>query len=177
MNPFNLPTDNLYKFCSLTGIVLVLFALYVPYLLSDQLYSKLTATILEEKRIQIEARYLLAEISRMKEATENFKSAKTPETIVRSGKIPIEITAAEYKEMVFAQNKASRDLQLRAEETGSADEEITRLIRQLDFVYILAGLTLFAGVLLAIYGFHNWYHRVQQYQDLALRKEGEKNAN
>jgi len=177
MNPFNPPTDNLYKFCSLTGVVMVLFALYVPYLLADQLYSKLTAGILEEKRIQIEIQYLEVEINRMKEAIESFKLAETPESVLRSGKTPIPISLAEYRELNVARDKALKDLRLKAAATESSVSEVNRLGRQLEVVYLRAILTLLAGTLLANYGFRRWYNRVQLYQDLALRKEGEKDAN
>ena len=116
--------------------------------------------MLEEDKIQIELRYLQTEIKRIKEATENFKSRETPGTIVRSGQIPVEITMAEYKEMISALNKAYKDLELRIAETNSTVREAKRLNWQLNFVYALAVLSFLAGYRLANYGSRNWYDRV-----------------
>ena len=54
----NLPTDSLYKFCALSGILILLVSSYFPFKLIETINSKVLANKFEISRLGIETEFL-----------------------------------------------------------------------------------------------------------------------
>ena len=167
MNPLPLPTDNLYKFCALTGVLLAAFCAYIAWTKSDDLVRRANDLQLAQEKVVIETEYLSAKIKRVEDAIENFKSQLTEEQSRKSGKVPIPITSAEFRAHVDQLRDLLRDVQIKDAEKAALKREVNQASGRLHLILWFGWLGSIVGVVMGIYGFSNWY-AVQRLQDRLL---------
>jgi len=193
------PTDNLYKFMCIVGLILFLVSVtYPPWLL-----HRSTLALLEAQRdselLQLEAddetnkhqafmkqaKDEIAEgdvqISRLKAISEQGQNKSRLSTSERTA-INREIEAMEAKHLQSIQKreelyKAAQDAALEVQKHSAALRYKTRIITweswygRIAMVLCIAGLIL--GAVLGRKGFNLWSLRVQVYQDAILKKQAE----
>lgn len=145
MNLQSVPTDNLYKFMAVSGLVLLIFSSYFPITQirqlegrSDELELELTALEVEMKQLQV--------------------AASRAETMKRPSR-------EEVRLLRQTANELERRLALFKVKKAILD----RLVRQSKqlLAWMLIGTV--GGAMLSTVGFTLWYLRLQRFQDDAIR--------
>ncbi len=147
----NLPTDNLYKFMALSGLILFVFSFFVPFWLMHNIKLK-TLEIKEElDLLDIEEKYL-KEIHEDIEALPSNKRRKA-----------IKLNEERFKDYSKKLMQTRRKV-----ETMKYLDSMRRDIR----ILALVGISL--GVIFTYCGFFLWYKRLQKYQDQIIKNEAQK---
>ena len=145
----NIPTDNMYKFLAVSGVVLMIASVSL-YTVQFGTYAQKMGDIYKEL-VSLEKDLKFS----------NFQLEKlTPEEIKNDEKLN-EV----YKETLAFQSK--RDILSNIEETAKSQfmYSFTALI-----IAFVLGLTTAAG------GFFFWYHRLQKYEDSIVRNRSTKKS-
>jgi hypothetical protein len=195
------PTDNLYKFMTLSGLVLLLISVtYLPWLLHKAVlatydarkdYEILEMEIAEEKKKyealdreldrQISERPIIENnMTAMQTLTEKKQLSPSELSVIRS-------QLSDVKALLDENEKRQSQL---TEAASVASQSVKRKGIELDYKLriaewetrngrILTVLSLLGSViggLIAVKGFNAWSLRVQVYQDAILKKQAEESA-
>ncbi|TRZ65045.1 MAG: hypothetical protein D4Q79_00145 [Spirochaetia bacterium] len=159
MNIPNLPTDNLYKFMAIFGLVIIISGFYFYTTIIDKYSLAASSLIKEEGILKIETDYLSDEVALLETRIE-IANGQGDKNILNN---------------VLADYKAVKD-ELKQKEI--ARESIEQKIYDLEFIekdvnaikaYHFGAIGL--GMVLMVYGFWLWYSKLQYYQDLIIRRE------
>jgi len=159
MNIPNLPTDNLYKFMAIFGLVIIISGFYFYTTIIDKYSLAASSLIKEEGILKIETEYLSDEVALLETRIE-IANGQGDKNILNN---------------VLADYKAVKD-ELKQKEI--ARESIEQKIYDLEFIekdvnaikaYHFGAIGL--GMVLMVYGFWLWYSKLQYYQDLIIRRE------
>ena len=154
----NLPTDNLYKFCAITGLIIMGASLYFPIV---------PFTDVRKKRIEWQGAFdeaqrrmdnlTAAYNQRLKELSDAGKTVDSPESV------------AERDRFLKLSDNETKAIYALFREAEKADIDINnlKLLRYGAIGFFIPGL----GI--AIYGFWNW-RLIQLLQDRILKAEAEK---
>jgi hypothetical protein len=162
----NSSTDNLYKWCVLSGLVICLFALYVPYRFADDLSKRSVVLEVDTRRSEIEANHLSQEAEQLNktiEAQTHLNADGKPAAKTLSDK--------EMKEGVNTLDQLRLKLNIQYAEIKAANAELARLHHQGVVIAIIGGVVFILGAGLGLYGFDNWRNKVQAIQDFLLQNE------
>ena len=170
IGPLPLPTDNLYKFCALIGVAVILFTFYTTGRLTDDLLQRVSAASLAAQKAEIEADFLKRLADRIQKTVDDTKANLSDEDYHKQGKVPLHISEEELHKMVERMNELYRDLRLKFAEVHSATHEITEAQAHLRFIRIVGAVCAAAGAWFALYGFRKW-HALQKMQDKALERQ------
>lgn len=176
MMPISPPTDNLYKFCAITGVIIVLTSLYIPLTLSHDLRRQVAAVKLDLSKAEIESKYVTEEAARYRKIVENYNNGLTEDKSRARGKMPVIISEQEFKEGLAALLKAAKDVELKTAEIRSGSEQSEDLLSELRFVRNTAYGSSFFGLVLALFGFRRWYEKIQIYQDKLLQRQAKQGS-
>lgn len=143
----NLPTDNLYKFMAIAGVVLVVFGLSFPLRIAGKLQLQLI-----EARTEVDLSRVRAD--RLSERVERWKAMpeQTPEQ------------AEKFRDdLQLLREKSVQDVGLVS--------KVGAIFSQLIFLIVAGSASTLYGYILARRGFKLWYERVQRPNDLRLAKD------
>ena len=159
----NLPTDSLYKFCALSGILILLVSLYFPIKIIETIHSKILANTLEIKRIGIETEH--------QEYKFGIIDTKVRE-ILKSKGLTLDQINKEIDNYLKTVD-TTYALKIKTAEAGIINKENKRLNDKLLLITIICAVGDAIGMFLALYGFFNWYFKIQVYQDRIIKKQTE----
>ena len=156
----SLPTDNLYKFLALAGLLLLVFALVYPL-------DRLTELQLKQTKIDTEWQTLALEVSRLAEDSAGVRGEvdrlqKNPNANIQDTKGALDSIATISDRLHTLQIKQI-SLNGKGQEIKIVSGDIFFMRKLLVFGFLLGGI-------LALIGFLGWYFRVQKPQDMLLRK-------
>jgi hypothetical protein len=144
--PF-LPTDNLYKFLALSGVVMVIASSALVWIISLHVDEQITNLEVESALIKEEIRFLEEDVA-------------TPERRGDNGSV--NPTTREGLRREIARNAAR---------LGPEIQQTKRLNRDLWLLVVFYVVFLFGGFYAAYKGFRLWYDRLQRYQDVLLQAQ------
>ena len=152
----SLPTDNLYKFIALSGLVLLVTAIVVPVKIQDEIDKDFARLVLIQQ-VKIDLAVL-----------EWNQAGSPPKTLT---------TEEAIEKWRSSQKEKKEELQsrLRKLEVSGADAEfeyysaIRVRKRWRRIAYCIGAI----GILLMCIGFRLWYVRLQKYQDKIIRRQAE----
>jgi hypothetical protein len=170
MGPLPLPTDNLYKFCALTGVAVILFSLYAGWRFSDDLRRRMNTASLAAKKAEIEMDFLKDLTGRTEKTVNDLKVNQSDEDIYKEGKVPLHISSEELRKGVERVHELYRDMRLKLAEVDSANDEIYKAGTNINLVRFGSLFLLIVGNTLAFYGFRKWF-ALQKMQDKALERQ------
>lgn len=146
--PEYIPTDNLYKFIAIFGLIIFVLAVIYPrkalnelYLHSLELYGQVK--ILELQSVNLENK--LNELG-----------------------LPTDKGTLEQKEEF---KKEAFNLKLKSQELKNANAKNDYLLKQYQSYLKYSYLGMTSGILLMFLGFILWYFKLQLYQDIIIKKE------
>ena len=143
-----LPTDNLYKFLALTGLVVALASVIFPYSKEYDSAIDMMEILQERKLLVIETKYLKVEVEAIRK-TETHGDA--------SIQLLEKLKEIELRDALLTAKREQQDyIQLHI--------ELLNKYSKRSFVI---------GIILSALGFLLWYFKVQRYQDKRLKKRGD----
>ena len=143
----NLPTDNLYKFTAIVGVVVLLVSVYFPIIKSRELKLAMIEIENQTKILRIETEYL-------EYITKNIKSAKEDRKI--------------EKEDIVSK---SFIIKSKLQEILSKTKQLDILEEDYYIIIKLQKICMLIGLILSISGFILWYFKIQKYLDRQLKKQ------
>ena len=143
-----LPTDNLYKFMALAGVVLLVFGLSYPLRLATQLQLQLA-----DQQVQVEISKL-----RTEQIEGRFDLIKRDKTATLSQSLELQSKLYDLREQTAV--------------VSGAVEKARLLLYQFLFFAIIGLGCAVSGYLLARAGFKLWYVRVQKPADFEASRNG-----
>ncbi|MEK0337966.1 MAG: hypothetical protein QQN41_11090, partial [Nitrosopumilus sp.] len=183
-----LPTDNLYKFMALSGIMLMLLV-FIPVYRVHSLTTEAMEITGEIAVIGIEADYLKEKVSYLKDEKDELV-AKSKKLLIESEaidseKVQSEDNMSEHRELIekgLAEiyQKGMLILELTNEqeillaESNNKNEIVIYKYKINDRMLLLARIIACGGIALAAYGFILWYRKLQRYQDRIVKNQAEK---
>jgi hypothetical protein len=140
----SLPTDNLYKFIALCGLVLFIASVTIPNILATRFRDQVDDLTIEAAPLEEEIKILHEQIAR-------FENASPPDaervSATRAASDQIRIKAAVVRAKLSVAHNRQKDLRL------------------LLWVVVIGGIL---SSVIMWSGFRLWYYRLQQYQDAAV---------
>lgn len=170
MNIPDLPTDSLYKFVSLTGVLLSLICFGVlEYRANNQV--ELDTEILLGKEALGYLKMNRESISTNIDTILNSINEKlaTGKTIDDTDLQRYSSARQEYDQLKKQTDNLDREIMFLRKKSEIAENHFNRSQRIIPILF-LGG---FFGIALAVFGFYFWYHRLQKYQDMLVRHQAD----
>ncbi|MGD0779600.1 MAG: hypothetical protein ABR954_02295 [Dehalococcoidales bacterium] len=146
-----LPTDNIYKFLAIAGLILIILCDTIPILIERDLSIQTIQTQGDYNTLNQEVNFLAEDISWAQNNKEN-------------------LTVEQAQEL---QDRARQQL-LKNIELNNKLNLLNFYKDELNQIWIFRWVVISIGILLAIIGFGYWYFRWQQPLDLIIRNETQK---
>lgn len=162
MNIPNFPTDNLYKFIAISGLILILVSMVIPFIKSEEILLQTQKDSLKLSIFEIQSKYLDENVeflkSRMEKLLEENKDTKfTNEDKEDAIKLQNDLMQLEI-DLANIKNK------------NNITEESLNTLRNLRKTFSLVGVL---GFVLATFGFLMWYVKLQFHLDKIIEKQSE----
>jgi hypothetical protein len=162
MTPLPVPTDNLYKFCAITGVVLIVLSSYAAWQRFDELSKREIALEIALKRNDIDKAFVDIDAELAKSDLENSKLENDRNNFEERSRLLKDKIAKG-----FADTKAGwKD----AEQNVATAKELLLLNSELKVTAWVGGVGCLFGMIIGGYGFYNW-RRLQLLQDSVLTKQ------
>lgn len=179
MNLPSLPTDNLYKFCAITGSALALFSLIFLMQKTFEAKDDLNRVTTESEILRLKSSYLGTDISRLEQRSKHLTNDVNAALAEKRGddwrSLKDRNTGiAKTLQKVDADTRklATMRIQLRGKIAHSKD-----LVARA-WIYLAAALIFaFGGLFLASYGFLRWYVLLQKPTDILMWRRAEDDSD
>jgi len=164
MNLPSIPTDNLYKFLAITGLILCLVSIFYPTIEGDKIDREIIQLETNTNIYLRESEHLNREQDFFEEKLDDAKLAAKSKTLSKQGRDSISRELLEIDRKVL-------ELRIKAAEQQGYAKQILRLNSRLRLMNKCANYGFNSGVVLMFLGFILWYLQVQRYQDLIMKNE------
>lgn len=171
MNIPNIPTDNLYKFQALSGVIIVLLSFYVTIDRINEVRLKILESTEEAKIIGAKTSALSERIETLKNIIENTVHRQNDKHTKDITKVEITYTNSEIKELfieVYEKNLMHKIEQVKNE---SSIEKAKYLHEESKRIFKMGVFASIIGFVMSITGFRWWYFRVQKPLDKLLKNQ------
>ena len=186
MNYINPPTDSLYKFCSIVGVVIYVISFYLPWKMLAVLEDRIAkfSFEIENKKADMEYQnqYIKhiemivgltdnATISLFSDSTNSKLQINNKEAYLKNRIIDTENKIKNIGEYKLLLLDAIRKNAISKAEIDLSGKEIGRISKRVTFMQWVNIIGMILGILLSLYGFLNWYYKIQVYQDKIIKKQ------
>ncbi|OOG38604.1 MULTISPECIES: hypothetical protein [unclassified Rhodanobacter] len=173
MNLPSIPTDNLYKFCAVSGVVLLLFGATFPVQKLFDTQNNLDQVRTEEQILSLQIADLQEDFHRVNSDLETLqKDTTAAEANPRAADLPsLRARSTTAGTTINAVKKQSRQLALINVRQQGNFEHLKHLIQRLWLYVAAAAIFMLGGLQLAFFGFRCWYYRVQKPADDLLQRQ------
>lgn len=168
MNNFPIPTDNLYKFCALVGVVATFTIGFVlPYTLGEKLNNNIIEAEYQKQIVEVRINSLTQFTDSVLDIVKNLENQKK----VKDGfsKYYTEQDIRDLLEKMWARNTECVELNAKLK---SLNTQSRRLIQLYEFYKFLMATAFPIMCIIAFWGFYRW-KRLQDLQDSILQKQAE----
>jgi hypothetical protein len=151
LDKFLPPTDNLYKFLSITGLLLIVLSFYPTYLTLK----------FEEQRIEQDKNHkmFMAEVKILEQQNEDYK------LFIEKGLAPTK-SIQQIREELLNQEKKRVEL-------GIADDLLLNNAKLINYFDRLSSWVFWSGIICMLIGFWCWYFKIQRPNDLILMNQSQ----
>lgn len=180
---FTPPTDNLYKFMALSGIVLVA-AFGVPLVFFHQAGTEYLDQLFGSKELEVQEKFANERLgmlegrkqqllNRKNELQNRLNGLKRASTSTDADKLEGQIKEAENEIEKIDDSSHDLSLNLELKRAQVAHEETISYNRSRDslVLMVVGALWVLLGLALSIVGFTLWYKKLQRYQDRKVIEE------
>ncbi len=160
------PTDNLYKFWGLAGLIIAILSVFWPFSMLTDLSTKIFDTRLEVQKLEIVVASTRSKVDEYREKAVLLRA--------RSSNSPPDATTVDelIKEGSDLEHAAT-ELRIRLAELSSASAKIEFLGSISDMAIRFMWIGGSGGIVIMFWGFGFWYTRVQVFQDKILKREAD----
>lgn len=163
-----LPTDNLYKFTALSGVVMIIVAIVIVYLTMTGIDKQTQNTGFKQATIVAEIANLKGEVDFEKKYVDSLKHSWTSSDIKKSPqayeKLLSEAKSETKKILAEDELMAVKSAQL----DYLAKQDRYALKSEYFLIFFCLGVYLL-GFIFSIWGFKRWYSQHQKYIDIMLK--------
>jgi septal ring factor EnvC (AmiA/AmiB activator) len=179
MNLPSIPTDNLYKFCAVSGVVLLLFGATYPVQKLFDTQNNLDQVRTEEKILSAQIADLREDFQRLNSDLESLdKDTTAAEANPGAADVPsLRARSAAAGTTLSAVKTQGRHLAIINIRQQGNFEHLTHLIQRLWLYLAAAAIFMLGGLQLAFFGFRRWYYRVQKPADDLLQRQIRENIS
>ena len=171
------PTDSLYKFLAIFGLIIMVFSLVFPYRIANECGLKAIEISGELKILDLEIGSLKEDIAKFKEAVQgtmqDIIKIEKNRKLTKIEKDTIRTEALKKKDILAQKREKLLRIAIKNEELNNNNNKILYLLNQVRQYRIIFNFAAFSGFLMTILGFYFWYHRLQKYQDAVIKKKSE----
>lgn len=185
MSIFTPPTDNLYKFMALSGIVLII-AFIVPLLFFHQTGMEYLEQVRGSKELEVQEKFVNQRLETLKLRDKEAKDEKQELQKRLAGlnpasnsteidKLEVRIKEANREIDSIADSSYELSLNLALKQAQVNSEETVSLNRRRDsrVAIVVGAIWVILGFFLSVFGFPLWYIKLQRHQDRVVKKEAE----
>lgn len=189
MNIPNIPTDNLYKFIALTGVVLFLISTFYPDYQEDKIKEDIIIFNGEVQKLNLESsnekrklKYIKEKVEKLEKEADCDCSSIINDVVIQRTRVldgPKELLelSNQIDELVEEYLEINKDLELKAIDISVAREKIdfkeNNLLELRELSDSLNSVSLF----LTVIGFLLWYNKTQKHQDRTQKEQSESSQN
>jgi len=170
VNLQNPPTDSLYKFCAIAGLVVVLISVYLPERMVEEFESKASVFILELRKAKVELEFQSKELDSLNKDLTSLRQSLMQK---QANKSVQEKSIERTNQAASAIRQTSKTVELKNAEIMTTEEEIKRLGERTRSAVRVGAIGWILGGILAVYGFTNWYRKIQVHQDALIKRQAE----
>ncbi len=165
MNIPNLPTDNLYKFIAIAGIIIAIFPCFLLYNNVQELLIQAINNQTEVNVLNIETDYLNKELKHLENQTTILENDMQKKGLEKEEVIFLHDETQKLYETHKEIELKTKELKIKLEQTKNKDELHKFLVEQYRKFRFLTYILIFLGSFLSVCGFYCWYRKLQVYQD------------
>jgi hypothetical protein len=179
------PTDNLYKFIALSGVVFMVTSAFPVYWQAKlkfeliQVQGEKWKATKKKNWACADTDYLRTKTNKLKEETSKWKAARDLEAaepqLIEKKRLEIRTEAHEIRAGITETERLYRDSEIAAIEVKTKEKEIAQRLEVIRLLKYVAAGGLSSGAILSVFGFFLWYHKLQKYQDKIVKKQAEDN--
>lgn len=169
------PTDNLYKFLSITGITIFLLSVIYPNTRTTDINLKKINVEAERSALIVELKRLNADFTSLEREYEELAKEKK---YLDDQENPTQYEINEYNNKISSNSKKyektkakSDEIDIKNAKIEAKQKEVDYLAKELDFYTTFFVYGASGGLSLALVGFLFWFFLVQHQQDLLLDYE------
>lgn len=144
----NVPTDNIFKFCAIIGLIIIFSSSYYTHNKDIELKLQKNNFNTDNRILNIEINTLTVKVKSLKREVESKLEAED--------KIEAEEKFYYLNLVTDYENKESELKKTNEEQLGKANA-ITIYDNAIKTYYILFFISVIMGILLSIFGFYKWY--------------------
>jgi hypothetical protein len=170
VNVSHLPTDSLYKFSAIVGTLLVLLSTYFPFKLMEEMQLKLFEAEKQQGLTKVDLDFLERKRINLELTIEHWRETKKKGYRPDPNKIYLRYSEAEIKQMQSEVMDLLRENMRKGIETKAILRTLDRLYEVHTRVCWAAVVGVILGLLLAMYGYVNWYRKIQVHQDRLMKE-------
>ena len=174
------PTDNLYKFLAISGLLLFILSIVLPEWAIYNIRMQIIATEAESSALQFEVSSLERQTTILESQVDSHlasqSSADAPTTRNAIDHHDKGLAKRQLVELTGNLRKKLLDISVKnsqIEARVKTDKYMNSMIRR--YLIVAVGASVI-GFLLTVTGFHLWYFRLQRFLDHSVRSEAEKHA-
>jgi len=183
MNIPNLPTDNLYKFIALTGVLLLFISIFYPEYQRIRIREEITLYNGEIKKLNIESDKSKRKLKDIKEQVEKLDTISKiksnsivndsviTRTRVLQGPKELVDLSLQIDKLVEEYLSIERDLSIQRVEVNTKLNLINDKEADLEDINELVNYLGGFSIVLSFLGFILWYEKTQKYQDRVLKEQ------
>lgn len=173
MNLPSIPTDNLYKFCAISGVVLLLFGATFPVQKLFDTQNNLDHVKTEGKILTVQISYLRKDTKRLNSDVDSLeKDTTAAEANPGAEDLPsLRARSATAGTTLSAVDKEGRQLAIVSIKQQGNLDHLRHLVQRMWLYVAAAAAFILGGLELAFFGFRRWYYRVQKPADELLQHQ------
>ena len=167
----NIPTDSLYKFMAISGIILIIVPLVFMYNYYNKLLVETYNNSLEVDILEIEAKHLREDVLSLEEGVNDFESrVGIKGNLIANENVLIKIEASNLSEITKSIDTKNKELEIKLIKTKNRLEINSVLRNNTKILLFLGKIFGVLGSILTVAGFSLWYYKIQIYQDKILKE-------
>lgn len=167
------PTDSLYKFLALAGILVCAASLYLP----DELASRVEQ---QQEEVQTQAAVIVEREARLKDRLDQLgkfidSAIAKQQGTYRSDPAKLELTFSEVELKALLDRQASilEDVAVSVEQLKGSSRRVERLQSRATHLHRLGIVGSWGGGVVGVLGLALWYVKIQRHEDHAARRRGD----
>ncbi len=159
------PSDNLYKFTAISGLIIVLLSLFIPWKLGSELRILQIDIELDLKRLEIDQESIEASSQKTTDAIQNY------DELMKNSDTRNKQRLESLNFQLTDQGGRLKNHELFLAEVKTANEKHQFLLLQFKILGLISWMALMVGMLMTGLGFWNWYFKFQIYQDRIVKAQ------
>lgn len=182
MNLPNFPTDNLYKFMAIAGIILFILALFYPEYRSGEINTEIVLYNGEIKKLSVENEKAESKLKEIKQEIDildtkaNNKGSVVNDTLISrtrilNGQSDLVELSKKIDKLVIEWTLINRQIELKSIDINIKSELIENKRKDLKTLDNAINFLGPLSMLLTFFGFALWYEKTQKLQDKVLSEQ------